>query len=116
MRAVSMAEVLGSKNDVIEDCRKQVQVLSSNEKYRLTAEILLKNGDRRIFRAKTIDKKSATREVLTFVAAVEEATGETVMWRFKGEKTYHMSTNYNAQPSIFQRTKSAFLNYFFDLQ
>lgn len=111
-----MSEVLGSnQKNVIEDCRKQVQVLSNNEKYRLTAEVLMKDGERRIFRARAVDKKSATREVLTFVAAVEEATAETVMWRFKGENTYHMSTNYNAQPSIFDRAKSAFLSYFFDL-
>lgn len=113
MRA--LAEVIGSKSDVFEDCRKRVQVLSNTEKYRLTAEILMKDGSRRIFRAKAVDKNSATREVLTFVAAVEEATAETVMWRFKGENTYHMSTNYNARPSIFERAKAAFLTYFIDL-
>jgi Family of unknown function (DUF6018) len=113
--AVTMSQLLGNKEDVFEHCRKNFQVLSSKENYRVTAEILLKNGDRRVYRAKTIDQKAATREVLTFVQAVEKAIGETVMWRFKGENTYHMSTNYTAQPSIFNRAKSAFLHYFFDL-
>ncbi|RHW35944.1 hypothetical protein D1B31_17790 [Neobacillus notoginsengisoli] len=112
----TMSQLLGTKEDVIDNCRRQFQVLTSNQKYRVTAEILLKEGERRIYRAKSFDRNSATREVLTFVAAVENATGETVMWRFKGEKTYHMSTNYNAQPSIFKRAKSSLLNYFFDLE
>ena len=86
MRALTMSEVFGNKEDVFEDCKKQVQVLSSNEKYRLTAEIVLKNGDRRYYRAKTIDKASAVREILTFVTALEEGIGENVMWRFKGEE------------------------------
>lgn len=117
MRAVSMAEVLGSnQKDVFEDCRKRVQVLDSNEKYRLTAEIVLKDGNRRYYRAKTVDKNSAAREILTFVTALEEGLGEKVMWRFKGEDKYHFSTNYEAKPSFFQLAKSAFFRYFFDLE
>ena len=67
MRAITMAEVLGSnQNDVFEDCRKRVQVLDSNEKYRLSAEIVLKDGNRRYYRARTVDKNTAAREILTF--------------------------------------------------
>ncbi|MFT9496764.1 MULTISPECIES: DUF6018 family natural product bioysynthesis protein [Bacillota] len=111
--AVNMAELLG-KRDVVEDCRQQIRTLNSHH-YRVTAELVFKNGDRRIFRAKSVDQNSAIREVLTFVSAVEEATGESVMWRLRGENTYHLSTNYTAKPSLLQRTKKAFLSYFFDI-
>jgi Family of unknown function (DUF6018) len=116
MSAVPMSEVFGSKRDVITDCRQQMKGLSSNGKFRISAELVLKNGDRRFFNARAIDKTSAIREILTFVAAVEEATGEQIMWRLKGDKTYHFSTNYTTRPSILNRAKSAFLNYFFDLE
>lgn len=117
MRAVTMAEVLGSnQNDIFEDCRKKVQVLDSNEKYRLSAEIVLKDGNRRYYRARTVDKNSAAREILTFVSALEQGLGYNVMWRFAGEDKYHFSTNYQAKPSIFQQAKSAFFRYFFELE
>lgn len=114
--AVTMSQLLGKPGDVIEDCRKEIRLLPSNDRYRISAEILLRNGERRYFRAKSIDRKSATQEVLLFIAAVENATGETVMWRLKGEKTYHMSTNYEVSPSFIQRTKKAILGYFFDIE
>jgi hypothetical protein len=114
--AVTMSQLLGKEEDVFEYCRKHTKALASNEKYRLSAEILMKNGTRRIYRAKAIDQKSATREILTFVVAIEEATGETVMWRKTGDKTYHMSKNNTSRPSLLQRSKSAFFSYFFDLE
>ncbi|MDE3840970.1 hypothetical protein C0966_17025 (plasmid) [Bacillus methanolicus] len=112
--AVTMPELLG-KRDVIEDCRKHIKILNS-DKYRVTAELVLTNGDRRIYRAKSINQDFAIREILTFVGAVEKATGGTVMWRLKGEKTYHLSTNYTLKPSILQRAKKAVLSYFFDIE
>lgn len=114
--AVTMSQLLGKPGDVIEDCRKEIRLLPSNDRYRISAEILLRNGERRYFRAKSIDRKSATQEILLFIAAVENATGETIMWRLKGEKTYHMSTNYEVSPSFIQRTKKAILGYFFDIE
>ncbi|MEI2356679.1 DUF6018 family natural product bioysynthesis protein [Mesobacillus zeae] len=108
---VTLPQLLRSKSDVFENCRKQVHVGGS---YRMTAEIILKSGERRFFRTKSIDKNSAVREVLTFIAAIEDAKGESVMWRFKGEDTYHMSTNYTTTPSFLNRAKDAFLSYFFE--
>lgn len=117
MRAATIAEVLGSnKKDVFEDCKQRVQVLDSNEKYRISAEIILKEGNRRYYRARTVDKNSAAREILTFVSALEEGLGYNVMWRFAGEDKYHFSTNYQAKPSLIQQAKSAFFRYFFDLE
>lgn len=117
MRAVTLAEVLGSKKeDIFEDCRKQVQVLGKNDKFRIVAEINMKSGERRYYRAKSVDHTSAVRETLTFIAALEEGTGENVLWRFKGEKNFTFSTNYNGKPSVLQQAKSAFFRYFFELE
>jgi Family of unknown function (DUF6018) len=120
--AVTMSELFGTK-DLIEDCRQQTKMIGANERNRMSAEILLKNGDRRIYRAKSLTQKNIRREVLTFVAAVEEATGETVVWRFKGEKTYHFSINYTSGPSTLQKTKTvltsakkAIVDYFFPIE
>lgn len=114
--AVTMSQLLGSKEDVVEDCRKQVKMLALNEKYRMAAEIIMKDGTRRIYRTKAIDRKSAIRETLTFVEALEQKTGDKVMWKFKGESLYQFSNNYTAQPSLISRAKKAFLGYFFDLE
>ncbi|MFD5853621.1 DUF6018 family natural product bioysynthesis protein [Cytobacillus pseudoceanisediminis] len=64
--AVTMSQLLGIPGDVIEDCRKEIRLLPLNDRYCISAEILLRNGERRYFRAKSIDKKSATQEVLLF--------------------------------------------------
>ncbi|MGS2778407.1 DUF6018 family natural product bioysynthesis protein [Robertmurraya sp. GLU-23] len=114
--AVTMSQLLGIQGDVVEDCRKKTKALASNAKYRMSIEVLLKDGTRRFYIAKELDQKKALREVLTFVAAIESATGEKVMWRRTGEKTYHMSTNYTSRPSLVERAKSAFLSYFFDIE
>lgn len=79
---------------LIEGIRREVKKLSVPGRYRLTAEILLKDGSRWIYRAKAIDKDSALAEILTFVNSVEENIGERVMWRLRGESTYHMGVNF----------------------
>lgn len=114
LMAVTMQDLF-SKRDVVEDCRHQIKVVKNHHKFRITAELVLKDGERRIFRAKSVDKNAAIREVLTFVSAVERATGDKVMWRLKGDKTYYLSTNYTAKDSFFERSKKAFLSYFFEI-
>lgn len=110
-----MPELLG-KRDVIEDCRNQVRELVGNiGSVHVTAELQLPNGDRRIYRAKSVDKNSAIREILTFVAAVEKATGQSVLWRLKGEKTYHFGANYSSKKSFIKRLSDTVANFFFDL-
>jgi len=99
------------KQLLVEECRQQVKLVSIPGKFRLTAELILKDGTRRIYRAKSIDKDAAVTEVLTFVQAIEHTTGELVVWKFRGDSTYHMSTNYHPKPSFFKRLA----NYFFDL-
>lgn len=113
---VKMSQLLGKEEDVFQNCRKDLRLINVERISRITAEIILKNGDRRYFRAKSVDKNTGVKEILLFIDALEASTGDTVMWRLKGEKTYHMSTNYNTQPSLFHRTKNALLNYFFDLE
>lgn len=113
--STTLASLLG-KSDVIEDCRQQIlRGVSNIGDTRVTAEIQLKDGSRRIFRAKSIDRNSAIHEIVKFVAAVEEATGSNVIWRLKGEKTYNFSTNYSTPPSKFKRFKKEFLDFFFGL-
>ena len=87
--AQTMAELF-SKGDVIEDCRKMVQTKGRHLRARVSAEIILKDGTRRFYRCRSIKRDEAFNEVLTFLKAVEDATGESVVWRFKGDKTYHM--------------------------
>ncbi|OUM90438.1 MAG: hypothetical protein BAA00_18320 [Parageobacillus thermoglucosidasius] len=105
---MDMAVMFGPKDPIIE-CREEAKRTNVPGRYRITAEILLKNGSRRIYRAKAIDRKSAVQEVLTFVDAVQRHTGETVMWRFRGENTYHMGTNFSKK-TIFNRI----FEFFFD--
>ncbi|WP_374717763.1 DUF6018 family natural product bioysynthesis protein [Neobacillus sp.] len=111
--SMTISELFGTK-DIFEDCRRKADIFGSNS--RISAELILKNGDRRIYRAKSIDKTFAIREILTFVAAVEEATGESVMWRLKGDNQYHYSINYVAKPSLLQRAKKNLLKYFFEIE
>jgi hypothetical protein len=115
MRTATMSELFETK-DVFEDCRKKVQTLSSTEKYRISAELVLKNGNRRYFRAKSIDRKTAIREVLTFIGAIEELSGEKAIWRLRGENKYNLGTNYSGHLSFLQRTKNTLLGYFFDIE
>lgn len=111
-----MPELLGSKKNIIEDLRNQIRVLSNEGNVRVTAELQLKNGDRRIYRAKSIDRNSAIREIIKFVAAIEKTTGESVLWRLKGEKTYHLGTNFTSKKPSVKRTFDSFVNYFFGLE
>lgn len=97
------------RKDVVEECRQQVKSLSIAGNYRLTAEIIFQNGNRRYYRAKSLNKKVAISEILTFIQSIEMATGEKLMWRFKGEKMYHMSTNYEMpKKSLLNRIVSYF--------
>lgn len=100
------------KEFLIEECKKQVKLVCIPGNFRLVAEIRMEDGKMRKYTARSIDKESATKEVLTYVQALEENTGEKVFWRFKGDKTYFMSTNYHKKPSLFKR----FANYFFELE
>ncbi|MDC3424367.1 DUF6018 family natural product bioysynthesis protein [Aquibacillus sp. 3ASR75-11] len=117
--ANTMAELFG-KTDVIEDCRKAVHngEFTSSLRSRITAELILKDGTRRIFRCRSNDRQKALHEVLTFVEAVEGATGERVIWRFKGEKTYRFGSEMPVEFSKSWNFKIGFrklLAEFFDL-
>ncbi|MFC0273572.1 DUF6018 family natural product bioysynthesis protein [Metabacillus herbersteinensis] len=82
-----------NKRDVIENCRKAVQGKTIfYHQPRIAAEVILKNGTRRIFRCRSNNHSTAIGEVLAFVKAVEVATEESVVWRFKGEKVFHMGS------------------------
>ncbi|PGT83255.1 DUF6018 family natural product bioysynthesis protein [Bacillus sp. AFS040349] len=92
MGATTLAELF-NKSDVIEDCRKSVQnKVAFYERSRISAEIILKDGTRRYFRCRSNNQHIALGEVLAFVKSVETATGEQVVWRFKGENMYRMGS------------------------
>lgn len=109
-----MAMLLGGKANqyhlMIDEIRREVKRLSIPGRYRLTAEILLNDGSRWIYRAKAIDQDHALNEVLTFVEAIERNTGESVVWRLRGENTYRMGVNVAfKKPSLIDRI----IEYFF---
>lgn len=115
--SVTMSQLLGVQNDVVEDCRQQIRILNNFEsRTRVSAELILRDGSRRIYRAKAVDKQSAIKEILTFVKAVEDNTNDSVVWRLKGEKTYQMGANYDVQPSLLKKAKDSFMKYFFDVE
>ncbi|MCM3216794.1 DUF6018 family natural product bioysynthesis protein [Niallia taxi] len=102
--------------EVFEDCSKQMETVNVYERTtRMSAEIIFKNGDRRIYHAKTDLKKYAIKEIIIFVKSIEEASGEKVMWRLKGTKHYNMSTNFQQKTSMSSRIKEAFISIFFDI-
>lgn len=114
MAVTTMQDLFG--RDPIEDCRKQVRLLTKEDFLtRATAEINLKDGTKRIYRARAVNKKAAIKEILAFIKAVELATGHSVMWRLKGEKTFNIGATYNFKPSIFQQAKDALLGFFIEL-
>ena len=105
-------------HEVFEDCRRNMETVNVYERTtRMSAEIIFKNGDRRIYHAKSDSKKYAIKEVTIFVESIEDAIGEKVMWRLKGDKQYNFSTNYhiNENESLPVRMKKAILGYFFDI-
>lgn len=82
------------------------------------AEIILEDGSRRYFRCRSNNKNRATYEVLLFIESLEKHTGDRVMWRFRGESTYHMSTDVPenlVKKSNLKEKCRQFFNYFFEL-
>jgi hypothetical protein len=115
--ATTIGDLFG--RDKIEDAKSIARTYPRYSSFGgLTAQIIMPNGNRRFFRSKSLDHKTAIKEVLTFVNAVEELTGERVMWKLKGENTYHLSTNFTGPVSLPQRISTSFqkvLKYFFDI-
>lgn len=114
--AVTLAEVFGTR-DVVEDCKQSVQSkpLFSSFAPRLFGEVILRDGTRRMYRTRATKKKAAEQEILVFVASLEQAIGDTVMWRIKGEKEYRLSTQQTVSKSRGTNLKQAILS-FFDLE
>ncbi|MGN7300415.1 DUF6018 family natural product bioysynthesis protein [Ferdinandcohnia sp. SAFN-114] len=116
--AQTMAELF-NKGDVIEDCRKMVLSKGRHQRARVSAEIILKDGTRRFYRCLSIESDEAYNEVLTFVKAIEDATGESVVWRFKGDKTYHLGCTQPIQVenskllSKLSKLRDGFMGFFF---
>lgn len=116
--AQTLAELF-NKGDVIEDCRKVVQTKGKYLRARVSAEIILKDGTRRFYRCCSIERSEAFKEVLMFVKTIEDTTGESVVWRFKGDKTYHMGYNKPIQIedskliNKLTKIRDGFIGYFF---
>jgi hypothetical protein len=106
---MTLAELFQTK-DVMEECRKNKAVNVSS--IRLTAEFILKNGERRFFRCRSYDQKSAIQEILLVVKSLEEITGESVLWRMKGENTYRMGCQMPLEFSTKQKLKNFLFDFF----
>lgn len=108
-----LSEALNGKRDVFEDCRQKIQKKSSRvHSYRLTAEIILKDGTRRYYRCKNVDHKSAMREVLTFVKSIETELDQQVAWRFKGQNNYYIGSDMPIEFTKRHKIKNIFLQLF----
>lgn len=103
---------LFNKSDVIEDCRQSRGNLSLVNPYRLTVEINFKQGEKRFYRCKQVDRNYALSEVLTLIKSIEKQTTEKVIWRFKGEETYYIGSDKPAQYSRLSKLKESFLEFF----
>lgn len=104
------------KKDIVEDCRKEFSVSKSWSNSRIAAELILKDGTRRIYRCKSVEQQLAVREVIAFVKGLEENTGDTVIWRFKGSNQYHMGSDLPIQYSKAKQLKNKLVDFFFGLE
>ncbi|KAA6446930.1 hypothetical protein DX928_23275 [Bacillus swezeyi] len=63
-------------------------------------EIVLKNGDRRYFNTRSNDREAIFNEIKPVIKCIQESTGDSVLWRISGEKTYHFGTE-KVQKNLF---------------
>ncbi|WP_157052816.1 DUF6018 family natural product bioysynthesis protein [Priestia koreensis] len=82
-------------------------------KKKLTAEIRLADGSKKIYRAEEKDYKKALMEIVYYIKSLEIGTEEKVLWRLHGEKLYRMGATVE-KPKVQGRFKK-FLQYLFEL-
>ncbi|WP_026801548.1 DUF6018 family natural product bioysynthesis protein [Pontibacillus halophilus] len=70
------------------------------------------------FDCRTRDDKRALKRALMFVEAAERRHGEKVYWNFRGENTFHISTDLGicrTWQEKCSKMKDALISYFFDI-
>lgn len=96
---------------------KQYSLFTNPLRKRTGVEIILQDGTRRYYRPRATRHKALLSEVKTFIHCLQEETGSKVMWRFRGNDTFHMGTDRlryaSGQPIKEKFTKV--VEYFFDL-
>ncbi|MEW4286254.1 DUF6018 family natural product bioysynthesis protein [Priestia koreensis] len=93
-------------------CMKEVSDTLLTKK-KLTAEIRLADGSKKIYRAEAKDYNKALMEIVYYVKSLEIGTEEKVLWRLSGEKLYRMGATVD-KPKTPGRIKK-FLEYLFAL-
>ncbi|WP_209124503.1 DUF6018 family natural product bioysynthesis protein [Alkalihalobacillus sp. BA299] len=99
-------------NQSFETLSQVTEAFSSNRRY--GAEIILPDGERRYFRSRSCSKKEAEKEILVYVASIENYLNRPVFWRFAGDKVYRMGNLDAPKGKLRQKIKKAVLE-FFDL-
>ncbi|WP_277933990.1 DUF6018 family natural product bioysynthesis protein [Priestia koreensis] len=104
-----MKNVIGGN---VAHCMKEVSDTLLTKK-KLTAEIRLADGSKKIYRAEAKDYNKALMEIVYYVKSLEIGTEEKVLWRLNGEKLYRMGATVD-KPKTQGRFKK-FLEYLFAL-
>ncbi|MEK4444183.1 MULTISPECIES: DUF6018 family natural product bioysynthesis protein [Niallia] len=107
------------QGNVFEESKRKAEKIIASKPIlhsRHSIEIILPDGERRIFKAKSVSKEHAFNEFLVFIECLEQGINSKVMWRYKGDKVYHFSTTIYEKPSTITRLKKAIMGYFFDIE
>jgi hypothetical protein len=113
---MQLADLLNGKKDVVSEHYSKVSIVPKRNK--IKAEIVFRDGSKRYIRCKAVTKEEAVNEILHFVDCMQQATDDTVAWRFYDEKNYHLGSQMTKSYSkkSFKSKINSILNYFFDLE
>ncbi|WP_066412800.1 DUF6018 family natural product bioysynthesis protein [Sutcliffiella cohnii] len=103
MKAVASKQSFESLSQISE-------VLKFNRRF--NAEIILPNGERRYFRSKSCSKKEAEKQILAYVASIENYLNRPVFWRYAGDKVYRMGQHDAPKGTLRKKIKRAFVRLF----
>ncbi|UAL49873.1 hypothetical protein K7887_22410 (plasmid) [Sutcliffiella horikoshii] len=112
--AQTLVELIGGKKDAVTEYlanRPTLQVITRQK--RIKAEIIFKDGERRIFPCRAENREKAVVEVLHFVDCMERQTGQTIVWSFLGEKEYYIGSKSPVKQK--QSIRTRLFDYFFGL-
>ncbi|MGE6755960.1 MULTISPECIES: DUF6018 family natural product bioysynthesis protein [Rossellomorea] len=113
---MQLVELLNREKDLVTEHFSKPTVVTKRS--RIKAEVMFRDGTRRFIRCKSLHKDEAVHEILHFVDCMQQATGDTVAWRFFNEKNFHLGSNLTksySKKSLKTKIK-AVMNYFFELE
>lgn len=111
----TLVELIGGKKDVVAEYlanRPALQVITRQK--RIKAEVIFKDGERRIFPCRAETREKAVAEVLHFVDCMERQTGQSIVWSLLGEKEYYIGSSHPVKKK--QSIGSKLFDYFFGLE